>query len=196
MGPTEIGGLPAHVLLVHVVVVLVPLTAVLLAVTGCWPRARRRLGVLVPLLALAALVSVPLTTHAGEWLAARVPQSPLIRAHTQLGDTMLPWAIALFVVALLVWGQRYLPARFGSPARADAPGAAPSPAWVRGRSAIRAGNRVAVAIAAISAVVALATAVGSVVQVYRIGESGSRAVWAGHFSQQPLLRQGPHRRAG
>ena len=40
------------------------------------------------------------------------------------------------------------------------------------------------------AVLALVAAVGSVVTVYRVGDSGARAVWTGHFSAQaqPPLR--------
>lgn len=183
MGPTEISGIPAHVLLVHAVVILVPLTAVLVAVTACWPAARHRLGVVVPVAALVTLVSVPLATNAGEWLERRVPPSPLVRLHTQLGDTMLPWAIALFVVALITWSQRFLPSRLTlRPAVArQAPRTAPSAALTRLPRATRVGMMVTV----LTAVLALTAGVGSVVQIYRIGESGSRAVWTGHFSEQP-----------
>jgi hypothetical protein len=34
------------------------------------------------------------------------------------------------------------------------------------------------------AIVAVVVATGSVVTVYRVGESGSRAVWTGQFSEQ------------
>jgi hypothetical protein len=36
------------------------------------------------------------------------------------------------------------------------------------------------------AVVAVAVAVGSMVTVYRIGDSGAQAAWTGQFSAQPL----------
>ena len=39
-----VNGLPAHVLLVHAIVVLLPLSALLLALTALWPAARRRLA--------------------------------------------------------------------------------------------------------------------------------------------------------
>jgi hypothetical protein len=64
--PTEIHGLPAHVLLVHAVVVLIPLSALLVVLSAAWPAARRRIGVASPLLALVNLALVPVTTHAGE----------------------------------------------------------------------------------------------------------------------------------
>src|SRR5882762_1920379 len=64
---TMINGLPAHVLLVHLVVVLIPVSAVLVVLVAAWPAARRRLDVLTAALGVAALVAVPITTDAGEW---------------------------------------------------------------------------------------------------------------------------------
>ncbi|WP_233625292.1 hypothetical protein [Actinoplanes sp. ATCC 53533] len=39
-----VNGLPAHILLVHAIVVLLPLAALLLVLTAVWPAARRRLA--------------------------------------------------------------------------------------------------------------------------------------------------------
>ena len=39
-----VNGLPAHVLLVHAIVVLLPLAALLLVLTAVWPAARSRLA--------------------------------------------------------------------------------------------------------------------------------------------------------
>ena len=44
---TTFNGLPAHVLLVHFIVILSPLTAVLAIVCAVWPAARQRLVWLV-----------------------------------------------------------------------------------------------------------------------------------------------------
>ncbi|EYT91247.1 hypothetical protein ThrDRAFT_03091 [Frankia casuarinae] len=177
VGPTEINGLPAHVLLVHVVVILVPLAAMLVVLSAVWPAARRRLGVITPLVALVALVSVPLTTHAGEWLEARVPSNELVRRHAELGDTLLPWAAGLFVAAAASW----VLAR-----RSAATGTETAPA----RTATGPGRTVLVAVLA---VLSLVVAAGSVVQVYRIGDSGAQAVWHGSFSRTPLPGDGPAR---
>jgi uncharacterized membrane protein len=62
---TVIAGLPAHVLLVHFLVVLAPLTALLEILCGVWPAARRRLVWLVLALAVVTTVLTPLTTSAG-----------------------------------------------------------------------------------------------------------------------------------
>jgi hypothetical protein len=119
-----------------------------------------------PLIALAALVAVPITTAAGEWLMARVGHTELIAAHQALGNTLLPWAIATFIVALMQWVWfRYI-YREGERLRAV------------GRPL-----RVAITIALAAAVAV--TAVGSVVTVVLIGESGARAVWTGTFTQSP-----------
>lgn len=161
----EINGLPTHVLLVHAVVVLIPIAALLTVLSAVWPAARRRLGVITPLVALVALITVPLATEAGEWLQARVGATPLVAAHAELGDTMLIFAIGLFVGALIAWGVPTLLLRRSRQA---------PPPWV----------------GVVVAVVAVALAGASVVQVFRVGESGSQAVWTGSFCQTPRLADG------
>ena len=169
---STIGGLPAHILLVHAVVVLIPLTAVLLVAIAVSARARRRLDVLTVVLAVVALVSVPLTTDAGDWLEHRLPRTPLLRAHTHLGDSMLPWAAALALVTILVvLTQRRLDRRATGAVETGAPGRREAPGRIAG---------------VVLALIALIVAVGSVVTVYRVGDSGARAAWTGGFSSQPL----------
>ena len=187
MGPSQIGGLPAHVLLVHLVVVGVPLSALLLVTAALWPAARRRLGLVTPAVALVTLASVPVATHAGEWLERRVTPGPLVRAHTQLGDTLLPWATGLFVVAAAIWAVDFLAARTSTDRTAVLVGAAGSPAPDQraprrpAAGPVWAGTPTRIVLA----VLALVVAVGSTVQVYRIGESGSRAAWHDAYQQTP-----------
>ncbi|WP_105035783.1 hypothetical protein [Cryobacterium aureum] len=162
----EFNGLPLHVLIVHAVVIVVPLAALCALLTAFWPAARRRLGIVTPLVALAALVLVPLAVQAGEWLQSRlVNVTPLLGTHTSLGKTLLPWVIALFLVAVLQWvWYRYVAvdgARFGS--------AVPSRS---GRLAVR----------ILLDVVVVVSALGATVTVALIGESGSRAVWTDLFT--------------
>jgi hypothetical protein len=45
-------------------------------------------GIVLPGLALVTLISVPVTTHAGEWLKRRVPGDPLVNKHANLGGTL------------------------------------------------------------------------------------------------------------
>ncbi|MFJ9346386.1 DUF2231 domain-containing protein [Streptomyces sp. NPDC101237] len=161
---TLINGLPAHVLLVHVVVVLVPLTAVALVVAAISRRAARRMGVVLPLLALMSLVSVPLTTSAGEWLERHVSDSALVERHAELGDGLLPWAGGLFVLASLVWWV----SRAASEPRPEGTGRA---MWS------------AMPVRATAVVLSLIVAAGAVVDVYRIGDSGAKAAWHDGFSR-------------
>jgi hypothetical protein len=183
VGPTLINGLPAHVLLVHFVVVLVPLTALALLVATVWTTWIRRLGVVLPILALVTLISVPITTNAGEWLEKRIPSDPLVRTHADLGDTLLPWVVALFVVAVAVWwfGRRAM-AHSSADTHTDT-----DTHTGAGRSgAVALGMPVRVAAIVLSVVVAA----GSVVQVYRIGDSGAKAAWHDGFSATPVSGKG------
>lgn len=163
---TRINGLPAHVLLVHAVVVLVPLAALMVVLAAVWPTFRRRAGVAVPVVALVALVCVPLTTSAGEWLAQRVPYTPLLRKHTELGDTLLPWMVGVFAVAVATWAITWwLDRRAGTEKQRPSGKQAPSGRWRLVRIVV--------------AVLALVVATGAVVQTYRIGDSGAHAAWSG-----------------
>lgn len=159
-----VNGLPLHVLIVHVVVVLVPVVALTVLLAACWPAARRWLGIIPPLGALALLGLVPLTTAAGEWLQLRIGEAPLIQTHAALGLTLYPWVIALTVVAVAQWAWF----------RLLAPRTAPTARVLRR------------AVAAVFIVAALIVATGSIVTVVQIGESGARAVWDGSFSTEPL----------
>ena len=143
-------GLPAHILLVHFIVVLAPLTAILAVVCALWPAARRHLTWLVLILAAATTILTPLTTDAGEWLAHRTGRSTLLHTHTALGDTMLYFSIGLLVAAALL-AYVYLRERRERPLK-------PLLRW------------------AVVAVVVIVSVAASV-QMYRIGDSGARSAW-------------------
>lgn len=162
----EVNGLPVHVLVVHAVVVFVPLAALSVVTAAAWPAARRRLGLLPLATATVTLVLVPVATAAGEWLKARLPPAPLIEQHAALGDDLLPWSISVFLLAAALWlFDRF---RLGLAERIPA-GLLRAIPW---------------ALLALS----VAAAVGSVVTVVLIGESGARAVWQGTYSDDPLPR--------
>lgn len=162
-----LGGLPLHTLLVHVTVVIVPAAALAVVLSALWPAARRRLGIVTPALAAVALIAVPFTVNAGKWLYDRVEQTPLAHEHEEMGTTLLPWVIALFVVAVWQWAWHRVER---TPA---------SPGTLRSRRGVRTGVTVLLMLAV------LITAVGSVVTVARIGDSGARAVWTGNFNETP-----------
>jgi hypothetical protein len=158
---TEINGLPAHVLLVHAVIVLVPATALAVVLAALWPAARARLGGLLPVLALGTLALVPLTTSAGEALLERTFVTDLVRRHTELGRTLWPWVVGLLVLAVAIW---WLDGASGRRSPGDGP--------------LRLDDR---RTRAAVAVVSLLVAAGAVVTVVRVGESGTRSVWEGRL---------------
>lgn len=145
-----LNGLPAHPLLVHFLVVLAPLTAVLAILCALWPAARERLVWLV--LALAAVVAVlsPLVAEAGEWLEHKVEETPALNTHEELGGTMIYFAAALLVAAILL-------------------------ALVHVRAAR--GKVLSTALSAVVAVFVIVASAATAVQVYRIGHSGAESVW-------------------
>nr|WP_296766763.1 DUF2231 domain-containing protein [Rhodococcus sp. (in: high G+C Gram-positive bacteria)] len=147
---TTLGGLPAHILLIHAIVVLAPLTALLEIISAVWRPARRRLVWLILSLAVITMVLTPITTDAGEWLERHTPPSEAIRAHTELGDWMIYFSGGLLIVAVLLAALQL------AESRSDA-------------------RRPAATIAV--ALVAIVIGVGSTIGVYRIGESGATAVW-------------------
>ena len=153
----QVAGLPLHPLIVHAVVVLTPLTVLALLVGTFWPAARRRLGIVTPLGALVVLVLVPITVVAGQTLAEVIGPIPAVERHQELGEMLLPWAIALFIVAAAQWAWfRYGDARV----RRDSPTGA---------------RAVVIGLAVASVVVGI----GTVVLLVLIGDSGARAVWGG-----------------
>lgn len=155
---STINGLPAHILLVHFIVVLAPLTAILAIMCALWAAARRRLTWLVLALAIVTAILTPLTTDAGEWLDKRKARSPVLHAHTQLGDTMAYFAVALVVAAALL---AFIHVR-----------------EIRGKSVKPAAQWTI-------AVLVIFTSLATTVQVYRIGDSGAKATWGQAASATP-----------
>lgn len=151
----EIGGLPLHPLIVHLVVVLTPLTALALVLSVFWLAARRRLGIVTPLAALVVLILVPITVAAGESLKEVVGPLPAVERHESFGRMLLPWAIALFVVAAAHWAWY----RFGR------------------RGVVETRPSLARVITVVLGVLATGVSVGVTVMIVLIGESGAQAVW-------------------
>ncbi|WP_344385238.1 DUF2231 domain-containing protein [Streptomyces thermolineatus] len=175
---TTFNGPPAHVLLAHFVVVLVLLAALGLVVCAIWPAIMARAGIGLPLLALVSLILVPLTTEAGEWLEDRVDETALVEEHAELGESLLPWVIGLFVLSALLWFFRR---------RASAAAPAAGPADAPARSAAFADS---LPFRVVAVVLSLVVGIGAAVQVYRIGHSGAEAVWKDNFSPTPLEKGG------
>lgn len=152
-----LNGIPIHPLLVHFEVVIVLVTAILAIVTALWPAARRRIGSFAPACGVVALILTPLTTSAGEDLAATTSDpNSILASHMRLGDQMIWWVLPLFVVMTALWSMRAIPRlRHHS---------STNPALF---------HSVSVSLTAVSVVLAL----GALVWLYRIGDSGAQSVW-------------------
>jgi len=157
-----VNGLPAHVLLVHAIVVLLPLAAVLLVATVIRPGWRARLAGPNALLSLLVLALVPVTTEAGEWLEHRVAPTALLQHHTELGDGAIFAALPVAVLAVIVWWRHHETTAPAGTRAYLAPGSSP--------------------LTRVIAVVAIAAALFAVYDIYRIGDSGAKASWNGNFS--------------
>ncbi|NAZ83409.1 hypothetical protein GTR02_16445 [Kineococcus sp. R8] len=148
-------GLPVHALVVHGVTVLVPLTVLGVLAVVVLPRWRERFGPLVVAVGAVATVLCPLATGSGEALQARVGDPG---EHAQLGDQLvwfvLPLTLLALVLVLLDRGSR------------------------RARRTPGPRRTVTGVVAALCVVAAVAAGV----QVYRVGESGARAVWGGQVA--------------
>ncbi len=145
-------------MLVHFIVVLAPLTAFLAILCAVWPAARQRLVWLVLVLAGITAVLTPIAAEAGEWLEHKIEESAAVEAHAHLGETMIYFALALLVAAILLVVVHVRSTR---------------------------GKALSSALSAMIAVFVLAASVATTVQVFRIGHSGAEATWGDVLTTSP-----------
>ena len=145
-------GLPAHPLIVHAAVVLLPLAAICTVVTAVAPRTRRHFAPVALGLAAVSTLAVRLAEGSGESLEERVDRSALVAAHTAQAERVFPWAIALTLVAAAVTAA----------------------AWVV-RSYPKLSPRTVTAALVLMAAIA---GVGSTWTVIEVGHSGAKATWS------------------
>jgi len=110
-----------------------------------------------PLIVHATVVMVPLSTATGENLEHSLPETKLIEEHAELGDQLIWFTVALFVFAAAYW---WLDRRRTATPEAE-----------QSRDRTR-------TITAVVGVLAVLTALGTGVQVARIGHSGAKAAWS------------------
>ena len=147
----DLFGIPAHPLVVHAAVVLLPLAAIGTVIVAAIPKARRHYAPLVFAVALVATIAVGLAQQSGESLEERVNETELVEEHTEQGETVLPWAIALTVIAGAV--------------------------AVAGPARKRLSNVPERTITAVLIVGALVVGAGATWTVANVGHSGAKATW-------------------
>ena len=80
----KLWGLPAHPLVVHAAVVLLPLAIIATIVAAAAPKLRRYYGPVALGLAIAALLAIGLAQGSGEKLQDQVKETHLVEEHTAL----------------------------------------------------------------------------------------------------------------
>jgi hypothetical protein len=175
--PATINGSPTHVLIVHAVAVLLPLSILAALVLVCVPATRRAFGLVTVGLGFVGCVAVPLAFLSGSALRHRLPNSSLIDHHVALAHQLLPVAavfglsLAAFVVVDLLRRNRG-----GDVNRVEAAALVRLPA-VRDysrRHRLLALHRAAAALLVVTAIV-------TGVAVVRAGDSGAKAAWQGRL---------------
>jgi len=155
----QVFGLPAHPIVVHAAVVLVPLAAVGVVITAFWPAARSRLAIAVVVLAAAGVIATYLAVESGESLEDDVARSELVEDHAELGDSGLASASVVLLGALAVAGFGFYEDRRAG----HADGSTNDGAMLLIRIGI--------------GVVAVVLVTLGTLQIFRIGHSGAKAVW-------------------
>ena len=157
----EVFGLPAHPLVVHAPVVLLPLALVGVIAMVIKPSWRRSLLIPTMLVGGVGAVGAIIASQTGEWLQERVTETQLVSNHQQLGEMARNLSI-LFAGMLVVWALRQLVLERGWFAKTPLPGLL-EPAWVG------------------TAIIATTLAFGALTTVWvvRAGHSGAKAAWKG-----------------
>jgi hypothetical protein len=154
-----IAGLPAHILLVHAVVVFGPLAGLGAVVYGLAARTRNYLawplGVLTLMLAPLALI----TAQAGEQLQAIRGATDAIQAHARQGDIFNYTSVVFLVVVALMLAATYAPLARRVPALAG----------------LQESRPVRIALLAVGVLAGLFLIYQSIIT----GHSGSSSVWGG-----------------
>jgi hypothetical protein len=94
----EIGGLPAHILLVHAVVVLGPIAGLAAIAYAAVTRWRRYLAWPLGVLSLGLVPVALVTAQAGEQLQKARPSTELVREHAEQGDVLKVVSVIFFVI--------------------------------------------------------------------------------------------------
>jgi hypothetical protein len=156
------GDLPLHVLVIHLAVVLLPVSALTAIVFAVVPKWRWLLRWPTLLLGLGALVVAYVAKKSGDAFVAAVPElEQLVKVHKDRGGVLLVYCIVFAVVAIAAFLLLGGPSSLGSGKGAKATRSRP-----------------------LELVVSAAVVVVGVVviwQTIRTGDAGAKAVWDGRL---------------
>jgi hypothetical protein len=200
-------GLPTHALIVHFTVVALPTAAIGGILVALVPWLRRRYGLLVGLVTLAACVAVPFTVRSGQDLYTRqnarfgpaeATEAGLMQRHRDLALALPKWTVLLLVGVFLVvvlpalaqWLRSRGRSRVSVPVGAGGPAAETGSGSGSGSAPARApgiagrleladpdGPSWQVPVALVGVVLTLVGGVMTLIMVARVGEAGARAAW-------------------
>jgi hypothetical protein len=175
--PATINGSPTHVLIVHAVAVLLPLSILAALALVAIPATRKAFGLVTVGVGFLGCLAVPLAFASGGALRGRVDPSPLIDRHVTLAHQLLPVAAAFGVcLAAFVLVDLLRRCRHDELNRVEAATIVLLPKvrdYTR-RHRLYALHRVAAGLLVLTAVVAM-------VSIVRAGDSGAKAAWSGRL---------------
>lgn len=164
---TTWGDLPVHPLVVHVPVVVLPLTAILLILAAMIPAMRRRylgLGVIGALIGLLGVIMALVSGNAFAQVVGLPPE------HESAANRLLASSIALFVLSVAWWILRRVSSRRAA--------ASASTAGQGGSSRAAAASAPGVLPRILGILTALA-GVAVLIFAVQTGHSGAQAAWSG-----------------
>lgn len=163
----SIFGLPAHPLLVHAAVVLVPLAAIGTIVIAFWPAARAKVGWIVAGIGILGFLFAFLAKESGEALLKTTRVTQLVKDHAEMGD----WGV---IGAFLVGGSATTIMLFDTFVKLrDRKGEAELSVTRPLRSLI--------------GVFAVVLSIFGTVLVVNVGHSGAKATWDANASTAPTV---------
>ena len=154
-----VGGIPAHPLLVHIPVLMIPLALVLTLLAFYQPARTAALWGATGS-AFVGLIGCFLASGSGEALQNAVQRSALLREHTEAGDMVAAFAAPFFIVLLVALVIEL--------SRQDAVPFVKSVSMAKRASA-----------SALTGVMALSVVLGAVAswKTYDAGHSGAKSAW-------------------
>ena len=173
----DLFGLPAHPLLVHLPVVLIPLATIGSIFVAIKPEWRRRYAIPVAALAAVGAVAVFLAAQSGESLEERVKENDLVEEHAEAGESAEPFVAVYGVLAVGLAAADLVDRRRRGGGAGD-----PAPAADQGGVATATATRTTTtsALTRVLPILAVVTVLSGAVAtyfVYEAGHSGAKATW-------------------